>query len=130
MVASKNRAATDKKAKKIAAKCAKLGKQSFFVVKARSGSDYAYDLECPGCFDPGDTNVKKTLFVKVEKDGKATLSGKIGGTAVSGTTYLAYESDDCTDPYVWARFFSGRFVIAIYGDVSEGALYGGAVWKK
>ena len=130
MVASKNRSATDKKAKGIAAKCAKHGKQSFCVVKARSGSDYAYALECPECFDPGDTNAKKTLFVKVEKDGKATLSGKIGGTAVSGTTYLAYESDDCLDQYAHARFFSGRFVIAIYGNVRDGALYGGAVWKK
>ena len=132
--ARKNATATSADAKEIAAKYAKLGKQSFVVLKAPSDRGYVYDLACPKCIAGADT-MKKTAFLKIEKDGKATLSGTIAGTKVSGTTYLSYEYDeyDGEELEVVARFFVGKFVIEIRGDTeyfySNGSLFG-RVWKK
>lgn len=132
--ARKNATATSADAKEIAAKYAKLGKQSFVVLKAPSDRGYVYDLACPNCIAGADT-MKKTAFLKIEKDGKATLSGTIAGTKVSGTTYLSYEYDeyDGEELEVVARFFVGKFVIEIRGDTeyfySDGSLFG-RVWKK
>ena len=130
--ARKNAAATDKKAKKIAARYAKLGKQSFIVLKARPDSGYAYDLACPRCFDGGD-KAKTAVFLEIGKDGKATLSGKIGSAEVSGTACLTYEGEDEGYLRAYARFFSGKFVIEIEGDteyfISNGSL-DGRVWEN
>ena len=132
--ARKNATATSAEAKEIAAKYAKLGKQSFVVLKAPSDRGYVYELACPNCIAGADT-MKKTAFLKIEKDGKATLSGTIAGTKVSGTTYLSYEYDeyDGEELEVVARFFVGKFVIEIGGDTeyfySNGSLLG-RVWKK
>ena len=109
-------------------------KQSFVVLKAPSDRGYVYELACPNCSAGADT-MKKTAFLKIEKDGKATLSGTIAGTKVSGTTYLSYEYDeyDGEELEVVARFFVGKFVIEIRGDTeyfySNGSLFG-RVWKK
>lgn len=131
--ARKNAAATDAEANTIASKYAKLGKQSFIVFKAYSGSGYSYDLACPACVM--QPSKKAEVFVKIDKNGKATLSGKIGGVNVSGTSYLSYECpDEESDTLkVYARFVSGKFVIEIVGDTeyfySNGSL-NGRVWKK
>ncbi len=130
--ARKNAAATDAEAKAIAARYAKLGKQSLIVIKASSDSGYAYDLACPNCVLNGD-KAKETVFLKIEKNGKVTLSGTIAGTKVSGTTYLTYEYVGEDRLMVVARFFVGKFVIEIQGDTeyffSNGSLNGRA-WKK
>lgn len=149
--ARKNAAATSGDAKTIAAEYAKLGKQSFIVHKAPSGSGYAYDLWCPNCVADVET-FEKTLFAKTEPNGKVTLSGTIAGTKVSGVTYLAYEHrrhwyyDEWEDEWDFyeafeavARFFVGKFVIEIWGPAdsesleyylpSNGTLWG-CVWKK
>ena len=139
--ARKNMAVTSDEAKAIAARYANLGKQSFIVYKASSGRGYAYDLSCPNCVPNGD-KAKKTVFLKIEKDGKATLAGTIAGTKISGTTYLTYERRKYSDEWsedeyesfeVVARFFIGKFVIEIRGDteyfISNGSL-DGRVWKK
>jgi len=144
--ARKNAAATSGDAKTIAAEYAKLGKQSFIVHKAPSGSGYAYDLWCPNCIAFAET-YKKTLFAKIEPNGKVTLSGTIAGTKVSGVTYLAYEHrrhwyyDEWEDEWdfyeafeVVARFFVGQFVIEISGPADKSLDYFGTlegyVWKK
>ncbi|MBQ6330768.1 MAG: hypothetical protein IJI35_17245, partial [Kiritimatiellae bacterium] len=126
--ARKNAAATDKKAKKIAAKYAKFGKQGLIVFKNSGSEDgSAYSLGCPNCVKDGD-KLTKSVFVAIDKAGKATLSGKIGGTTVSGTAYLSYEGER-----VYARFFSSRFVIEIEGlttyIIKDGSL-DGRVWKR
>ena len=139
--ACKNMAVTSDEAKAIAARYAKLGKQSFIVHKASSGRGYAYDLYCPNCVPNGD-KAKKTVFLKIEKNGKVTLAGTIAGTKISGTTYLTYERRKYSDEWsedeyelfeVVARFFIGKFVIEIRGDteyfISNGSL-DGRVWKK
>ena len=132
--ARKNAAATSADAADIAAEYAKLGKQSFFVLKAQPDSGCAYELACPNCVYI-ESGMKKTAFVKIEEGGKVTLSGSIAGTKVSGTTYLSYEYDqyDGEDLEVVARFFVGKFVIEIRGDteyfLSNGSLWG-RVWKK
>lgn len=132
--ARKNATATSADAADIAAEYAKLGKQSFFVLKAQPDSGCAYELACPNCVYI-ESGMKKTAFVKIEKSGKVTLSGSIAGTKVSGTTYLSYEYDqyDGEDLEVVARFFVGKFVIEIRGDTeyffSNGSLWG-RVWKK
>ena len=73
------------------------------------------------------------MFLKIEKNGKVTLSGTIAGTKVSGTTYLTYEYVGEDRLMVVARFFVGKFVIEIQGDTeyffSNGSLNGRA-WKK
>ena len=131
--ARRNAAATDAEAMTIASKYAKLGKQSFIVFKAYSGSGYSYDLACPACVMP--PSKKAEVFVKIDANGKATLSGKIGGVKVSGTSYLSYEyPDEGSDTLnVYARFVIGKFVIEIVGDTeyfySNGSL-NGRVWKK
>ena len=127
--ARKNAAATSADAADIAAEYAKLGRQSFVVSRASSGSGYSYDMSCPNCGVGGDT-AKKTLFVKIAKSGKATLSGSIAGTKVSGTSYLVYDDEyEC----VFARFFIGGFVIEIEGGTeyfcNNGSLWG-RVWPK
>ncbi len=140
--ARKNAAATSEDAKAIAAAYAKLGKQSFIVLKAPSGSDrgHAYDLCCPNCIAFAET-YKKTLFAKIEPNGKVTLSGTIAGTKVSGTAYLAYEryydewEDEIHETFeVVVRFFVGQFVIEISGPADKSLDYFGTlegyVWKK
>lgn len=131
--ARRNAAVTDAEAKTIASKYAKLGKQSFIVFKAHSGSGYSYDLACPACVM--QPSKKAEVFVKIDTNGKTTLSGKIGGVKVSGTSYLSYEyPDEGSDTLnVYARFVIGKFVIEIVGDTeyfySNGSL-NGRVWKK
>ncbi len=130
MVARMNVAMTDATAKTIATKYAKLGKQGLIVFKANSDSGYSYDLECPGCVE---TSKKAEVFIKVDKTGKATLSGKIAGTKVSGTTYLTYEHIDENTIDVFVRFFIGKFVIEIEGDTEyfcKNGSMNGRVWKK
>ena len=127
--ARKNAAATNAKAKKIAAKYAKFGKQGLIVFKNSDSEDgSAYSLGCPGCVKDGD-KLTKSVFVKIDKSGKATLSGKIGGTKVSGTAHLSFELEDI----FYARFFSGEFVIEIEGltkyIIKDGSL-DGRVWKR
>lgn len=127
--ARKNTTATSAEAKAIAEEYAKLGKQSFIVLKAASGSGYSYELACPQCVYPYGSMMKKTLFLTVDKSGKATLAGTIDGTKVSGTTYLSYENYYAEGPEDWcidvvARFFVGKYVIEFYVG------FNGRAWKK
>lgn len=91
----------------LAAKLARLGTQSLYVTRYED----EYDLSCPNCgFSP---NMEASLFVKVDKDGVATLGGAIDGTAVSGTTYLTYKRHGKEEGEFIARFISGNFVVEI-----------------
>ena len=139
--ARKNTSATSAEAKAIAEEYAKLGKQSFIVFKAASGSGYSYELACPQCgYYPYGSMMKKTLFLTVDKSGKATLAGTIDGTKVSGTTYLSYENYYAEGPEDWcidvvARFFVGKYVIELFSGVVYGVYddhvgFNGRAWKK
>lgn len=130
--ARKNAATADAEAKAIAARYAKLGKQSLIVFKASSDRGYAYDLACPICVPNGD-KAKKTVFLKIANNGMVTLSGTIAGTKVSGSSYLTYEYVGEDRLMAFARFFIGKLVIEIQGDTedfySNGSLEGRA-WRK
>ena len=111
------------------------------MFKAASGSGYSYELACPQCgYYPYGSMMKKTLFLTVDKSGKATLAGTIDGTKVSGTTYLSYENYYAEGPEDWcidvvARFFVGKYVIELFSGVVYGVYddhvgFNGRAWKK
>ena len=138
--ARKNAAATNSRAKKIAAKCAKLGTQTMGVsVNDRfHDGDASYYLNCPNCVDGGLDTINayypEKVYIKTDTNGKATLSGSIAGTRVSGTTYLQYVKQSSSNwDVAHAYFFSGKFVIKIVycgdGNPIDGSTYGD-VWKR
>lgn len=114
-VARKDVFASNEDAKTVAKSVA--GTVKFGLQGAEAESGYAYDL------------VQGTgLTVTAKADGSVTLAGKIGSTSVSGSATLAV-SDSGT---ATARFFSGKFVIAIVYVLEEGEVVSasGRVWKQ
>ena len=135
--ARKNATETIDAAKKIAAKCAELGAQAMGVEKSKSKSDgYDYSLTCQKCSeDPDYFRGLEKVYIKTDKNGKATFSGSIGGTSVNGTAYLQYHDDDGRAAH--ACFFIGRFVVEVaywkadyrYSTPLDGNTMGYA-WRK
>ena len=136
--ARKNAAATNSKAKKMAAKCAKIGTQTIGVSvndNPKIYGDYDYHLVCPRCADHDWFLGLEKVYVKTDKDGKATLSGTIAGKRVSGSAYLQYHIENTSDWNVaHAYFFSGNFVIEVEylgtPEPIDGGSTGGTIWKK
>ena len=119
--ARKNAAATNAKAKKVAAGCARIGTQTMAVlVNDYPKLKYDYVLYCPKCMDSDYFLGSEKVYVKTDKNGIATLSGSIAGTRVSGTTYIEYNTvTNRLGVVPFARFFSANFVIEISYYVSQ-----------
>ena len=103
------------------------GKRGMIVNKGGA----KYRLDCPECgVWPGKST---TLFAKADEKGLVTLSGKIGGKAISGTAYLLPTGDEVYDEVYVAYFFTGGFAIEIdYWLDGEGEYQNvyGVAWKQ
>ena len=106
-------------AKAIAAAVAKFGKKgaSKFKAKAVKGEAWSYDLVSGS-----------GVTVTAKANGSVTLAGKIGTTKVSGTATLEVSGSTIAT----ARFFSGKFVVEVYYEITDGAVVSatGRAWKK